>query len=146
MTELVGRKDALLKDRDLAFPFILSSDTKRVDETRWQLLFLQNQVLDECRRIGKTNGAQLIDHWLKYATIGEEYCEKQRSDWREFIDEFSATTSAEGRKMSGSESDQEQTGIEVEPQTKEMSQSARSQAQKVNFAENQEPRSILKKQ
>jgi len=42
MIELIGRKHDLLADRNLAFPFMLSKETKKLHETKERINFFTN--------------------------------------------------------------------------------------------------------
>lgn len=85
MMELIGRKEALLQDRKLAFHFMLSEETEKVNAAKDKLLFYQNQVLDEGRRVGSNNGKSLMQHWCKFASENVEYLRKSTEEWTDFI-------------------------------------------------------------
>jgi hypothetical protein len=42
MIELIGRQHDLLADRNLAFPFMLSKETKKLHETKERINFFTN--------------------------------------------------------------------------------------------------------
>ncbi len=52
MIELIGRKHDLLLDRNLAFPFMLTKETKQLWEHKERINFFTNQMLSELRRVG----------------------------------------------------------------------------------------------
>jgi hypothetical protein len=62
--ELEGRADELLKDKNKAFKFMLSDETKQLNEQREELSFYTNQCLDEVQRTGRDNGELLTDHFI----------------------------------------------------------------------------------
>lgn len=64
MEELEGRADELLKNKEKAFKFMLSEETKSLNEQREELSFYTNQCLDEVKRTGKDNGDLLTDHFI----------------------------------------------------------------------------------
>lgn len=55
---------------------MLSDDTQKVHEMSEQLNFYTNQCLDECKRVGKQNGDQLISHFMDKAQILQDYMEQ----------------------------------------------------------------------
>jgi len=69
MIELLGRKHDLLQDRNLAFPFMLTEETKKLHESKERINYYTNQIITELRRVGKDNGDALIDHFVAKAQI-----------------------------------------------------------------------------
>jgi hypothetical protein len=69
MIELIGRKHDLVMDKRLAFPFMLTSETKKLHETKERVNFFTNQVMSELRRVGQDNGDALIEHFMSKATV-----------------------------------------------------------------------------
>lgn len=67
MIELLGRKHDLMLDRNLAFPFMLTEETKKLHEAKERVNFYTNQIIGELRRVGKDNGDALIDHFVAKA-------------------------------------------------------------------------------
>jgi hypothetical protein len=88
MIELIGRQHDLLADRNLAFPFMLSKETKKLHETKERINFFTNQITSELRRVGKDNGDALIEHFVAKAQIQVEYINQQKDMWVEFLDFF----------------------------------------------------------
>ena len=73
MIELLGRKHDLINDKRLAFPFILTEETKKLHQTKERVNFFTNQIMSELRRVGKDNGDALIDHFVAKAQVQVEY-------------------------------------------------------------------------
>lgn len=56
-----------MMDRNLAFPFMLTEETKKLHEAKERVNFYTNQIIGELRRVGKDNGDALIDHFVAKA-------------------------------------------------------------------------------
>lgn len=52
MMELIGRKHDLKHDKRLAFPFIMTRDTAKLNETKERVNYFTNQIMHELRRVG----------------------------------------------------------------------------------------------
>lgn len=76
MDNLALYSNELFFDKKKAFKFMLSDDTQKVHEMSEQLNFYTNQCLDECKRVGKQNGDQLISHFMDKAQILQDYMEQ----------------------------------------------------------------------
>lgn len=68
LDELISRSNTL-KNKEEAYKYMLTEDTQKVHEISEELNFYTNQLLDECRRVGKYNGESLIDHFMDQARI-----------------------------------------------------------------------------
>lgn len=71
--ELIQRSPFLLKDRQLAYPFMLSDETHRVHWSKERLNFFANQMRDEVVRVGLDNGGPMIEHFVGQAQMQVEY-------------------------------------------------------------------------
>jgi hypothetical protein len=54
---------------------MLSEDSQKQYEMSEELNFYTNQCLDECRRVGRNNGDQLISHFMDKAQLIQGYVE-----------------------------------------------------------------------
>jgi hypothetical protein len=63
---LVRRSDQFRQDKDLAFKFMLTEESEKQKEKQECLNFYTNQMLDECRRVGKINGDALVEHFMNH--------------------------------------------------------------------------------
>jgi len=88
MDELVAKSFDLVKDRQKAYRYMLSSDTQKLQEMGEELSFYTNQCLDEVRRVGKDNGVAMIDHFMDQGKIQCEYLQDQFDKWAEFVAYF----------------------------------------------------------
>lgn len=88
MIELIGREKDLKMDKQLAFPFMLSAETKKLHENKERINYFTNQVMGELRRVGQDNGDALIEHFMSKATVQVEYINQQRDMWSEFLEYF----------------------------------------------------------
>lgn len=88
MIELIGRKHDLLQDRNLAFPFMLTSETKKLWDFKERINFFTNQILSELRRVGQDNGDALIEHFMAKGSVQVEYINQQKDMWSELIEFF----------------------------------------------------------
>ena len=67
--ELIGREKELLRDKNIAFAYILTEDTDKLQKQKEILNFYTNQLLAEMRRVGRDNGISLMDHFSQAALI-----------------------------------------------------------------------------
>ena len=77
MMELIGRKHDLKASKQLAFPFIMTKETQKLQEHKERINYFTNQVLYELRRVGQNNGDELIEHFMAKATVSVEYINQQ---------------------------------------------------------------------
>jgi adenine-specific DNA methylase len=61
--ELIGREKELLRDKNIAFAYILTEDSDKLQKQKEILNFYTNQLLAEMRRVGRDNGISLMDHF-----------------------------------------------------------------------------------
>lgn len=64
MEELTSRQEELFQNKEKAFKFMLTEETKQLNDLREELSFWTNQCLDEVKRIANDNGALLTDHFI----------------------------------------------------------------------------------
>ena len=62
--DLAKRQEELLANKELAFKFMLSDESQRLENYREELAFYTNQCLSEVRRVGKDNGGLLTDSFV----------------------------------------------------------------------------------
>jgi hypothetical protein len=74
--ELVGRSHQLLHDKILAFPYICTTETKKLQENKERLNFFTNQITEEVMRVGNDNGDPMIEHFISTAQIQVEYVDQ----------------------------------------------------------------------
>jgi hypothetical protein len=75
MDNLAQCSNELFFDKHKAFKFMLSEDSQKQYEMSEELNFYTNQCLDECRRVGRNNGDQLISHFMDKAQLIQGYVE-----------------------------------------------------------------------
>ena len=76
LQELVGRSHQLLRDKKLAYPFICTAETKKLQEQRERVNFYTNNIPEEVLRVGNNNGPAMIEHFVSQAQMQVEYIEQ----------------------------------------------------------------------
>lgn len=67
--ELVGRSHLLYSDRKMAFPFMFTEETKKIQESKERCHFFTNQLSEEVKRVGRINGEMLLQHFVVKAQM-----------------------------------------------------------------------------
>jgi len=82
---LVRRSDQFRQDKDLAFKFMLTEESEKQKEKQECLNFYTNQMLDECRRVGKINGDALVEHFMNHCQYQCDDIQKEFDTWSEVV-------------------------------------------------------------
>lgn len=86
--ELVGRSHKLYSDRSMAFPFMFTEETIKLQESKERINFFTNQLAEEIKRVGRDNGELLVQHFQVKSQMQVEYLDQQREIWQEFNNFF----------------------------------------------------------
>ena len=62
-------REEVLKDRDMAFDFMLPKETAELEVKKQELCFFTNQCWDEIRRVSMDNGTLLFEHFKEMGMI-----------------------------------------------------------------------------
>lgn len=73
--ELIGREKDLIKDKKMAYAFIMSEESEKLQKQKEISNFYTNQLLAEMRRIGRDNGISLMEHFSQAAAIQQDYAD-----------------------------------------------------------------------
>lgn len=66
-------RDELVKNKDLAFQYMMPKETSELESKREELAFFTNQSWDEVKRIGNDNSKLLRDHFKDMASLQCSY-------------------------------------------------------------------------
>ncbi len=69
LDELAAKADELFRDKQKAFKYMLTEESRQLSEQREELSFYTNQCLLECQRVGGDNGTLLTEHFLTMSSI-----------------------------------------------------------------------------
>ena len=78
----------ILSDKDKAFKFMLTEETRQLEEMRQELSFYTNQCLHEARRISADNAEIFRDHFVTQSSLQVTYINQFHAVWADFMSHF----------------------------------------------------------